>query len=274
MFRVTRRRWFLVLVCFWGVALVVLALVSHSDTTVAQQQSPAAARPTIDRGISAVLAAAGRSTVGAVGEYRLTEHCDLTAVRDGVRYTRTLDLYVAPGRGPAELDRIFRRLPGSFRAMRIPALTGPTPQILAHPDPFVRLTVSALDDDRGHLQAVADTGCRPTTGHPYPQFDRTAGQRRRDRVTEVFALFDVTPQHWRRVQLPCSTGSAVTVRASGVARESLSPLPATLHETPPPAAGRLLTGTDDRYVYRAGDRGLVVTEEADRLTVSVTTGCR
>jgi hypothetical protein len=172
------------------------------------------------------------------------------------------------------LAGITRRLPAGFEAERVPALEGSEPVTVARPDPFVKLTVRAVPDDPGHLRAVADTGCRPTTGHPYPQFLPPPSGAERARVAKVFTLFDVTPTSWRRYTLPCAAGSAVTVRAEGRAPESLSPLPATLSATPAPVPGTVLAHGDTRYVYAAGGTGLVVSAAADRLTVTATTDCR
>ncbi|MGA8117979.1 MAG: hypothetical protein WCA46_30455 [Actinocatenispora sp.] len=270
----TRQRWILVAAAVWGAALLTFALVSHSDTTVAEQQSPAAARPAVDRGITAVLSALDRSVVGAIGGYERTGRCDLTAVRDGVQYARTLDLYVTPGRDTGLLDRLTRRLPASFHTVRVPSLDSSVPEVLAHPDPFVRLTVAPLHGDRGHLRAVADTGCRPTTANPYPEFQRTPSRSERARVASVFTLFDVTPRTWSRATLSCADGSAVTVRATGLARESLGPLPETLHADPAPVPGTVLVGGDDRYVYQDHGRDLVISTAGDRLSVTLTTHCR
>ncbi len=271
---VTRRRWILAAVVVWAVALVVLALIAHGKPTVAQQQSPAAARPAVDHGIAAVLAAVDRRTVVAVGAYHRLGRCDLSAARDGVEYARNLDLYSTPGRADSVLDGIIRGLPAGFRTVRVPVLGSAGPVAVAWPDPFVKLTVRRVADDPGHLRAVAATGCRPTTGHPYPQFQQAPTADERATVQRAFAVLHVTPRTWRRDALSCTApGGVVTVRADGMAASSLSPLPETLHATPAPLPGTVVSGGDTRYLYRDGGTGLVVSADADRLTVTMTAPC-
>lgn len=264
MVRVTRRRWWVVVVAAWAALLLVLAFVARGRPTVKEQQSPAAARPAVDAAIAAVSAAAGSGAVLATGGYDQVKRCSLSASRSGVEYARTADVY-----GPVGLaGRIRSGLPASYQAVVAPDLTGGGEVTVARPDPFVKLTVRQVADDPGHLLATADTGCRPTTDHPYPEFLTPPTTAERAAAERVFALFEARPTTWRRYALGCG---AVTVTASGLARESLGPLPATLDRHPQP--GDVLTRHDSRYVYRDGAAGLVVTADGDRLTVASTTAC-
>ncbi len=272
---VTRRRWILAAAAVWAAALVVLALTAHGKPTVAQQQSPAAARPAVDKGIAAVLATLDERTVVAVGGYHRVGRCGLSASRDGVEYARSLDLYSTPTRADAVLDGVGRGLPVGFRTQRVPGLGSSGPVLVAWPDPFVKLTVQRVADDPGHLRAVANTGCRPTTGHPYPEFQQPPTADQRATVQRAFAVLRATPRTWRRDALACGgPDGLVTVRADGTASTSLSPLPRTLHVTPAPLPGTVVSAGDTRYLYRDGATGLAVTADADRLTVTMTTRCR
>lgn len=264
MVRVTRRRWILGAVAVWAALLLVLAFVARGRPTVKEQQSPAAARPAVDAAIGTVSRAAGPRAVVAVSGYEQVKRCTMAAARPGVEYARTADVYGAAGLA----DHIRAGLPAAYKAAVVPDLGGSGTVTVAHPDPFVKLTVRTATDDPGHVVAIADTGCRPTTGHPYPEFVAAPTAAERAPATRLFALLHVTLTTWQRHALGCG---AVTVTATGLAADSLAPLPATLDRHPQP--GHLLAHDDDRYVYRDGATGLVVTADRDRLTVTTTTTC-
>ncbi|GAA1343615.1 hypothetical protein GCM10009635_59480 [Actinocatenispora thailandica] len=249
----------------WAVVLVALAFVAAGHPTVKQQQSPAAARPSVQAAMAAVLAAAGPDTVTAVGPYRQVGVCSLTAARQGVEWSLVADVY-----GPtARLAGLAGRLPARFRAKSVLSFTGGGRMTVGHPTPFLKLTVRAAENDPGHLIATVDTGCRPTTGRPYPAFLAAAGAARQGAATRIFGLFDATPATTRRTGLDCG---ATTVTATATAPSSVGPLGRTLDGHPQP--GRLVTHDDSRYVYLDHGRGLVVTAHGDRLTVTATTPCR
>jgi len=243
----------------------VAAFVAPGHDTVKEQQSPAAARSSVQRAVAAVLAAAGPGTVTSVGPYRQVGRCSLTADRKGVDYAQVADVY-----GPAaRLAGFAGRLPSGYAAKSEPSLVSGDRLTVAHPDPFLRLTVRAAKDDTGHLIATVDTGCRPTTGHPYPAFLAPVDESERAAARRVFALFDVAPSGWRRATVDCG---ATTVTGTGRARMSIGPLGEVLDDHPQP--GSALTRNDSRYVYLDHGRGLVVSADRDRLTVTATTPCR
>ena len=260
-----RARWLWVTIVVWAVALVVAAFVASGHPTVRQQQSPAAARPAVQRAMAAVLAAAGPDTVTAVGRYRQIGRCSLTADRGGVEYAQAADVY-----GPAaRLSGLASRLPERYDAKPALSLTGGPRMTVAHPTPFLKLTVRGAEHDPGHLVATVATGCRPTTGDPFPAFVAGVSGAERTAATKVFALFDAEPTDWRRATVDCG---ARTVTGTGKARLSVGPLGSTLDDHPQP--GRLIAHGDSRYVYLDHGRGLVVTADGDRLTVTTTTPCR
>ncbi|MEV0843965.1 hypothetical protein AB0I55_31025 [Actinocatenispora sera] len=260
-----RARWLWATVALWAVVLVALAFAAASRPTVKQQQSPAAARPSVQAALASVLAAAGPDTVTAVGPYRQVGTCSLTAARRGVEWSQVVDVY-----GPtARLAGLADRLPARYQAKSELSFTGGGRMTVAHPSPFLKLTVRAAEKDPGHVIATVDTGCRPTTGNPYPAFLAAASDRERGTAKRVFGLFDATPRTWQRAELGCG---ARTVTATATAPSSLAPLGRVLDAHPP--AGRLITHNDSRYVYLDHGRGLVVAADGDRLAVTATTPCR
>jgi hypothetical protein len=253
-----------VVIAAWALVLVVLAFATHGRPTVAVQQSPAGARGDVDDTAARVLSAADGVAVAAVGDYDQARRCDLSVDRDGVDYRRTIDLYGAAG---DLLQSVTDRLPTSYKAKLAPTLDSSAPVTEAHPTPFLKLTISAAVGDPGHLTAVIDTGCRPTTGNPYPQFLAPPTAAERAPVAAAFRRLHVTPQTWQRSSVRCTA----TVTATGHADISLSPLGTVLDAHPLP--GTPISRGDTRYVYR-GATDLVVSTDGDLLTVSATTGCR
>lgn len=253
------------MVVAWALVVGTLAFVAHGRPTVAVQQSPAAARGDVDDATARVLSAADGVAVAAVGDYQQARTCRLTADRGGVDYERTINLY-----GPAGdlLHAVTHRLPASYKAQLPPTLDTAAPVAVAHPTPFLKLTITAAVGDPGHLAAVIDTGCRPTTGNPYPQFLAPPTATERAPATAAFRRLHVTPQTWRLSQVGCTA----TVTATGRADISLSPLGTVLNAHPLP--GTAISRGDDRYVYRGAHTDLVVSAHADLLTVNATTtGC-
>lgn len=249
----------------WALIVAVLAFVSHGRPTVAVQQSPAGARDDVDTATAQVLSAARGVAVAAVGDYQQADRCRLTADRGGVDYQRAINLY-----GPAGdlLHAVTHRLPASYQAELAPTLDSTAPVAVAHPTPFLKLTIASAVGDPGHLTAVIDTGCRPTTGNPYPEFLAPPTAAERAPVTAAFHRLHVTPQTWRLSQVRCTA----TVTATGHADMSLSPLGTVLDKHPLP--GTVISRGDSRYVYRGARTDLVVSAHADLLTVdATTTGC-
>lgn len=248
----------------WGVVLLVLAFVTTGKPTVREQQSPADALPAVDKAVRAVLSASRGLAVPVLGQYRQVRRCSISVARDGVDYQRSVRLYGAGGR---LLHRIADRLPPGYKSTEAPVVDDARPVVVAHPGPFLKLTIRTVDGDPGELDAIVDTGCRPTTDSPYTEFRPAASAAERAPVTGPFELLAVAPETWTRASLPCG---AVTVTATGHADEALPPLPGLITSEALP--GTPLTRDDDRLTYQ-GSPDVVVRAAGDRVTVSATTTC-
>lgn len=270
---VTRKRWLLLGVAAWGVLLVVLAFTAHGKPTVAQQQSPAAARGSVNHAVLKVLAAARGAGVATVGSYHQVGRCDLSVDRGGVEYRRTVHVYGSSG---GLLHRITGQLPTSYRARHAPTLDAENPVTVAHPGPFLKLTARMAPHDPGHAVVTVDTGCRPTTADPFPRFLPAPTSAERAPIMRVFSQLDVSPGHWRRFSVGCGSDGEVTVTATGRARQSLGPLGSLLGSGAGKMPGTAVARGDDRYVYRDGagsGTDLVIGADADKLTVSTVSTC-
>lgn len=123
--RRARGRLWTTLVLAWAVAVAALGYLAyrHGTPTDREQTGLSAALPTVERALADVAGAAGVAGVaGAVEGPEVAvvladpagraSGCQITPIRTGVRYQRSLDLYVAPAGSAELLTRIAQRLPG------------------------------------------------------------------------------------------------------------------------------------------------------------------
>jgi hypothetical protein len=238
------RRTRLVLLAVAGAWALLLATTGiwyslHGRPTAREQTTVAGAQPTVDRALEDVVRAAGTSVVPAVFGYDKVGDCAVTAVRGGVRYQRTLWLYVPVNEELALLDRITTGLPGRYQAH----LDRDLRTMTADAGDFI--AVDASVPVSGLVKVTATTGCR-TLGHPPPTDPTTAPGSDPLGVTGA----------WHVHALPCG------LRTAAVAGPAQRPL-RTL--TPDGA----LVATPEVYADRTG---LAAHREPGRVTLTRTTG--
>jgi hypothetical protein len=277
---VTRRRWvWAAVLAAWAVLLVVLAVVTQGDPTVAQQQTAAAARPTVDRVLAGAVALAGDDVVVAVGPYQRMGTCSLSATRDGVQYKRTADLYGRSGDTQRLLDRYLTGLPSDDNARR---LSGPDGVFIGADPPkaFVRLSVKPVGADvDGHVQVAVNTGCRPVSSRPHPEFLAAPSDSERVLPETLAAALGVDPSTWRRSVLACpSGGTYTTVTAQGAAGDATLAelLHPDLHSDPRDTgepAPELLNQSASQLVERQDGTGLVIRLTGGTVRVDATGPC-
>jgi len=155
------RRWFTVIGVGW---LAVLALaawwgLARPEPTDREQTTVGQAQPFADEAIARVAAAvtADHAGVVAVSPFTRVESCDVSVVRGGERYQRTLTAIVPPGTERAVIERVAAALPADFA----PSVRRSDPaRLTADVGYWVLLTGTATAP--GELSFVADTGdCRP-----------------------------------------------------------------------------------------------------------------
>ena len=262
----------------WALLLVVLAVVTQGDPTVAQQQTAAAARPSVDRVLAGALKLAGDDVVTAVGPYQRVGTCTLSATRSGVAYTRTADVYGRSGDTQRLLDRFLTGLPKADNPRRLVSTDGP--MVGADPpNSLVKLSVRGVGaDSDGHVLVTVNTGCRPASSHPHPEFLVPPTTAERAVPQSVAQALGVEPARWQRTVLTCAGGTYTTVTAQapddgGTPLDQRQERPG--HDDVDPNGGTVLNTSATRLVERQADgTGLVVQLTHGQLRVEATTPCQ
>ncbi len=251
-----RRRVVAAVAVAWALVLVVTGVwySFHGSPTVRDQTTVAQAEPRVDDATGKVLAAAGADAVPAVSGYDKTGDCDLTPVRLGARYQRSVRLYTPVGEEAALLDRVAKGLPAAYHA------TVRGRSLVADAGYYVALTGGV--EQPGVVRVVASTGCR-AIGHE-PAADASAPPAPGDRaaIDPVLAALGAGTVQWRTHVLPCGVRTVEAVVSSGA-----GPLRGTLHP-----AGIAVVSRDDVYAYRDGAAAVAAQRGAGTVTVTATTG--
>jgi len=236
-----RRRVLLAVALVWGLVLATVGIwySFHGRPTAREQTTIAQAQPVVDRAIENVVRAAGLAAVPAVFGFGKVSDCDVTPIRGGVRYERTVWLYTAAGGEADLLDRIVDGLPARYKAE-----AHGTPHTMTADAGFF-VTVNGSIPVPGLVSVKAGTGCR-TLGHQ-PAADPTTAPG-----PDPLGVRGA----WQVHTLPCGLR---TVAVAGPATRSLSTLP---HDG-------AVVATGDVYADRTG---LAARTDAGTVTLTTTTG--
>jgi hypothetical protein len=254
-----RRRVLIALAVAWALVLMGTGIwySLHGSTTVRDQTTIVKAQPRVDEAVAKVLAAAGTEPVPAISGFDKAGDCDLTPVRPGAQYQRSVRLYTKQG-GEADLLRqIATGLPAGYKAK----VKGG--RMVADAGYYVLLTGSV--EQTGVVKVVASTGCRTPGGTlaADPVAQPPAGDRAA--IDPVLAALGAGTVQWHTHQLPCGVRTVEAVVGGGA-----GPLRATLH-----GAGAPLVSGDDVYAFRDGAAAVGARRSGDTVTVTATTGsCR
>src|SRR5262245_55812263 len=95
------KRWLIVVAVAWGLVVAGLGYYSlrHDRPTAREQTTIAKALPTLDGALTTVAATLDSGTAVAVlgGYVEVGKACSLTAVRNGARFERVLQVYTKQG---------------------------------------------------------------------------------------------------------------------------------------------------------------------------------
>jgi hypothetical protein len=228
------RRTLVAVTSAWVLVLLVSGILYslHGRPSAREQTTIARAEPIATQAVEDVVRAAGPSVVPAVSGFDSTGDCDVTAVRRGVRYQRTVSLFTPPGTEAALVDTIVAGLPDRYDAAAHHSPGGALHTLTADAGYYVAVTGSVVSP--GLVTVRADTGCR-TLGAPIGADPTTAPGDN---------PLDVTGS-WYVHALPCGLR---TVAVSGPAAKPLAGLP---------QAG-VVVSTKDAYATRDGSTARLV----------------
>src|SRR4051812_20862245 len=268
-----RRRWPLVLVAAWIVALAVLAFwsVRHSPPTVPDQRTIAQALPVLQRASGTMAAAAsGPDRVTVLGPLRLTPGCRITPIRHGVEGTRTVTVYVQAGGAKAALAAIKAALPRDWKARTAASNGGRILGLEADAGGYVAVD-SRTPATAQSFTIEASTGCRPAADTTRVAPDPAGAPEPAALTAPLRAPKGTAPARPPGVSLACPAGAP----ASTYTVDNLA-APGDIGQALQPAvAGATVVRSDpDSWAYRAGGDSVVVDEDGHRVTVTATTQCR
>lgn len=265
-----KRRKLGVVVTAWGLLVAILAF-SASSVTVREQLDIGDALPRLSQAVGDVAGLmSGQEPSFAVEPLVRDDECDITPVRSGVEYSRSLKIYAGENSAPQVAKNLRDRLADRYDLRVAPSVDGALRYTATLPN-FVDYELSAFN---GVVEWVASTGCRPVgseAGTVVSVYDPPAES------TAILGDLNVESADWSKASVSCgdlasSEGETHTVVAraklSGDARIDLSMLEARV-----PSDGEILVQEADLFTYRVGDMSWAVATSDGEITVSSTSEC-
>lgn len=261
------RRWFTLIGVAW-LAVLLVALwwgVSRPEPTDREQTTVAQAQPFADEAIARVAAAvtADRASVVAVSPFARVDSCEVSVVRGGARYQRTLTAIVPPGTERAVMERVGAALPAEFA----PSVRRSEPARLTADVGYWVLLTGTTVADSGEISFVADTGeCRPL------------GDLLPSPATSI--ADDPGRALVRRLGLPEVSRTATSVSCVDGGAVVSSEIRATVHEgdlravVDVPAGSDVVVSEPRRVAYRTAGEQVAVRALDDATVITVTTVCQ
>ncbi|MEV6344465.1 hypothetical protein [Actinoplanes sp. NPDC051851] len=262
-----RRRWLVGVVAGWVVVVAGTAVWSERNDppTVAEQRTIAQAVPRLQAATGTVLAAAEEAGwVVRLGALSIAD-CRITPVRTGRLAKRDVVVYAPAEQAREALDAVAGGLPADYRA-GVTALRGGTELgLYADAGEFIRITSEVAATDQV-LTITVDTGCRPADD-TVDRGDPGAGDAPEALSATLTALGAPADAAVTTEAVGCpGGGTAATFEASGGAGGGA---PRGM-----PDGTTLVWSGADGWAYAKGRESVVITDQGDRLRVSVTTVCR
>lgn len=258
----------LVVVVAWGVAVGVMAFVSPS-ITVREQTTVADSLEQLDRAIGDAAGVLSGSDYGYyLSPLSLVGECDITPVRSGERYDRTVTVHAQDtGAAVAEL------VDALTDEYRLELVSGPESPVRysGHIPGYVELTLTQLPD--GSVQWRADTGCRRLGDDVAALSPRFETPRE---IADVLAELNLEADGFRLGSAQCSgigdrSGSARSVVATTDVPD-ISDV-SVLAESVPDRA-KVLVSDERVLAYRIGDSVTSVVLSDEDMTIATTVDCR
>jgi hypothetical protein len=255
------------LVWFLGVPLAVVAILITTGTLwwrwdTARQPKVDSDLPAMDQAVTATITAAGDETPLAISGIFQGAVCELGLLRDGGRFTRSVDFYTDSGGEAALIDRIAAGLPPEYQPRRGTAVADAAAPLSATVG-GVELTVRRISP--GWVIARARTGCTTGTAPADPAADLAAAPG----GTTLAALLTglgTTAAHVEQHRLACP-GGATTVAVVSAPADAAG-LAARLTGRIP-ASARVVSTTANRVAYRDGDFSVIVAASDDNTAITL-----
>gem|GEM_PF-1121023 len=261
------RRILLAAVAAWALVLVGTGgwYALHGRPTVRDQTTIGSAQSTVDTAVADLLRAAGSGPVPVLSGFAKVGDCDVTLVRAGERWARSVRFWVPVDAVGPLIDQVAAGLPARYQAKANTSAGGAVHTLYADAGDYVSITGSV--DRPGLVRFTAGTGCRPVGTRPAADPTGTPDAARRAPVDAALAALRTAAVSWRVHELRCGTGTVATVEATG--GPGVSP-----DATPPvPAGAQPVLRTGGLAAWRAADGTGVASRTSDgTVVVAATTG--
>lgn len=264
-----KRRKGLVIVVAWAVAIGVLALATPS-VTVREQTHPAQALPRLNAAMGDVAGLLSGKPYG----YALTAltsegPCDITPVRSGEEYSRTVTVYTGRKAARPAVDDLYDELKDRYRLEPDPFAA--RPNFFGTTDDYVDFE---LRQETEYLVWRATTGCRPAgaaVGELAPAFSPGA------QSVAFLRKLGVADPDWGSASTECGDlagpgGDARTVTGTGRLPKGAKADVSTLTEAVPDDV-KLVIESEELLSYRDGGVTHAISLDDRVVTVTATTGC-
>jgi hypothetical protein len=204
-----RRRVIFALGSVWLLVLVVTGVwySFHGEHTVREQTTIGEAKPVVDTATGWILWAAGPQPATVLDAFVSGGRCDITPVRQGELWSRTIRLATPTGAESGLLEQVRDGLPGRYKA-RVRA--GAATTLYADAGDFV--SISGAVEAPGLVRLVVSTGCRAVGERPAPDpttapagFDRAA-------VEAILVGLHASATDWQVHEVSCGSAGTATVR--------------------------------------------------------------
>ena len=268
--RWAKQRKVAVLVGAWALVVTVLAFATPS-VTVREQVTAVEALHDIDAAAGDVAGLlAGRPYSYSIGGLTLDDPCDITAVRAGEEYSRTVRIYTPEEDLMAVAEDLIDKLGDQYPLRRVGTADGAL-RYLGENHGYVGFELFARDN---LITWRATTGCRPV-GDPIGRIDPVF--RPPSEIGSVLSALEVDDPRWNRAEASCGDlggpgGRVETVTGTGtVPGEADIDLSGFVDRLPPEAS--LLLARPDLVTYRMADTSWSLTLDDRLVTVSSTIDC-
>lgn len=251
----------------WALVLLVTGVwyAFQGGHTVREQTTIAQAGPVVDGATAQVLRAAGPGAVAEISGYASAGGCDITPVRKGENWQRSVRLVTPADGEPGLLARIAGALPEGYKA-RVHH-DGRATTLFADAGDYV--AVNGAIEGPGLVRVVVSTGCRPLGHAPATDPTTEPSGPGHDRVLAVLGGYAVGAASWQSHELNCGTAGGGTVRTDSAVATGVPPQPLNQAEQPP--GQPFVAATNLVATLEAGTATIARIANAT-LTVSVTTG--
>ncbi|MGH8791444.1 MAG: hypothetical protein ACRDXX_02195 [Stackebrandtia sp.] len=269
--RLWRSRKAAVWIGLWALAVVVLAFLAPSAATVREQTEAPDAIGDLDAAVGdAAGLLTGKPYAYAVGQLRSEGECDITPVRDGVEYSRSVTVYAEEADVPVVVEELAEGLQDRYDLTS--AWSGDRARYTGEISSYVLLELLSGENT---VTWTARTGCRPAGGavaQLLPDYQPPAAA-----VALLAELTGAETAQWSLSSAQCGDlagpgGATRTARAAATLPDDADADVSGAVELAPEGAS-IVVARSDLVAFRLGDASTAITLSNRKVSVNSTVDC-